>query len=71
MILRANCKINLGLDVLRRRADGYHDLETAMFPVRGLFDEVEGPVLTCTRVVTVTVELAASAGGPAASVPSP
>ena len=41
MILRANCKINLGLDVLRRRADGYHDLETAMFPVRGLFDEVE------------------------------
>ena len=41
MILRANRKINLGLDVLRRRADGYHDLETAMFPVRGLFDEVE------------------------------
>ena len=41
MILRANCKINLGLDVLRRRADGYHDLEPARFPVRGLFDEVE------------------------------
>ncbi|MDE5623760.1 MAG: 4-(cytidine 5'-diphospho)-2-C-methyl-D-erythritol kinase [Alistipes sp.] len=41
MILRANCKINLGLDILRRRADGYHDLETVMLPVRGLFDEVE------------------------------
>ena len=41
MILRANCKINLGLDFLRRRADGYHDLETVMFPVRGLYDEVE------------------------------
>ena len=41
MILRANCKINLGLDILRRRADGYHDLATVMFPVRGLFDEVE------------------------------
>ena len=41
MILRANCKINLGLDILRRRADGYHDLETVMYPVRGLFDEVE------------------------------
>ena len=41
MILRANCKINLGLDILRRRADGYHDLETVMFPVRGLYDEVE------------------------------
>ena len=41
MILRANCKINLGLDILRRRADGYHDLETVMFPVRGLYDDVE------------------------------
>lgn len=41
MIIRANCKINLGLDVLRRREDGFHELETVMFPVRGLFDEVE------------------------------
>lgn len=41
MILRANCKINLGLDILRRRADGYHDLETVLVPVPGLFDEVE------------------------------
>lgn len=41
MILQANCKINLGLDVLRRREDGYHELETVMYPVRGLFDEVE------------------------------
>ena len=40
MKLRANCKINLGLDVLRRRADGYHELETVMLPVRGLFDEL-------------------------------
>jgi 4-diphosphocytidyl-2-C-methyl-D-erythritol kinase len=38
MILKANCKINLGLDVLRRRADGYHDLETVMLPVMGLYD---------------------------------
>lgn len=41
MILKANCKINLGLDILRRRADGYHDLETVMVPVAGLYDEVE------------------------------
>lgn len=41
MILRANCKINLGLDILRRRDDGFHDVETVMFPVRGLFDTVE------------------------------
>ncbi len=41
MILEANCKINLGLDILRRRPDGYHDVETVMYPVRGLFDVVE------------------------------
>lgn len=41
MILRASCKINLGLDILRRREDGYHEVATVMFPVRGLFDVVE------------------------------
>ena len=41
MILHANCKINLGLDVLRRREDGYHELSTVMFPVRELYDVVE------------------------------
>ena len=41
MILHANCKINLGLDILRRREDGFHDLETVMIPVSGLYDVVE------------------------------
>ncbi len=41
MICRANCKINLGLDILRRREDGFHDLETVMIPVLGLYDVVE------------------------------
>ena len=41
MILRANCKINLGLDILRRREDGFHDLETVMIPVEELYDVVE------------------------------
>lgn len=41
MKIKANCKINIGLDVLRRREDGYHDLSTVMFPVMGLYDEVE------------------------------
>lgn len=40
MILFPNCKINLGLHVLRRRPDGYHDLETLMLPV-GLTDILE------------------------------
>lgn len=41
MILKANCKINIGLNVLRRREDGFHDVETVMLPVPGLCDTVE------------------------------
>ncbi len=33
MLLYPNCKINLGLNVLRKRSDGYHDLETLFYPV--------------------------------------
>ena len=41
MILHANCKINLGLDIISRREDGFHDLETVMLPVPELYDVVE------------------------------
>lgn len=41
MILHANCKINIGLDILCRRDDGFHDLETVMVPVLGLYDIIE------------------------------
>lgn len=41
MIYFPNCKINIGLDVLRRRADGFHDIETLMYPVYGLSDILE------------------------------
>jgi 4-diphosphocytidyl-2-C-methyl-D-erythritol kinase len=41
MITFPNCKINLGLHVMRKRPDGYHDLETVFFPVPGLKDALE------------------------------
>jgi 4-diphosphocytidyl-2-C-methyl-D-erythritol kinase len=33
MIVFPNAKINLGLHVLRKRNDGYHDIETCFYPV--------------------------------------
>ncbi|MFN2457386.1 MAG: 4-(cytidine 5'-diphospho)-2-C-methyl-D-erythritol kinase [Chitinophagaceae bacterium] len=33
MIVFPNCKINLGLHVLRKREDNFHDLETIFYPV--------------------------------------
>jgi 4-diphosphocytidyl-2-C-methyl-D-erythritol kinase len=33
MVRFPNCKINLGLYITNRRADGYHDLETVFYPV--------------------------------------
>ena len=41
MLLYPNCKINLGLRIVRKRPDGYHDLETVFVPVYGLHDELE------------------------------
>lgn len=41
MLLFPNAKINLGLRVLRKRPDGYRDISTVMFPVKGLHDALE------------------------------
>ena len=40
MIVFPNCKINLGLSVLRKRADGFHDLETIFYPLQ-VYDALE------------------------------
>ena len=33
MISFVNAKINIGLNVISRREDGYHNLETVFYPV--------------------------------------
>lgn len=40
MILFPNAKINIGLNIINRREDGYHNLETVMYPI-ALKDAIE------------------------------
>jgi 4-diphosphocytidyl-2-C-methyl-D-erythritol kinase len=35
-----NCKINLGLNILSKRSDGFHNLETVFYPL-GITDALE------------------------------
>jgi len=50
MLSFPNCKINLGLFVTRRRADGYHDLATVFYPLP-LHDALEiVPATGATRL---------------------
>lgn len=38
--LKAPAKINLGLNVVSKRDDGFHNLETFFYPIKSLFDEL-------------------------------
>lgn len=40
MITFPCCKINLGLNVIAKRSDGYHDIQTVMYPI-ALTDALE------------------------------
>ena len=40
MLTFPNCKINLGLNILRKREDGFHDIETVFYPIQ-LLDALE------------------------------
>ncbi len=41
MLSFPNCKINLGLNIIRKRADGFHDIETVFYPINKLHDAIE------------------------------
>ncbi|MBQ2248169.1 MAG: 4-(cytidine 5'-diphospho)-2-C-methyl-D-erythritol kinase [Tidjanibacter sp.] len=38
MTIKAYPKINLGLDILRKRDDGFHDIDTLMLPIKAVAD---------------------------------
>jgi 4-diphosphocytidyl-2-C-methyl-D-erythritol kinase len=48
MILNAPAKINIGLKIINKREDGFHNLETIFYPVR-LFDEVSLKIYPSVR----------------------
>ena len=49
MKIKPCAKINLGLNVVSKRADGYHDLETVFYPVP-IYDEIEIRETTETKL---------------------
>ncbi len=57
MTVRTCTKVNIGLNVLRRRPDGYHDLETLFVPYWGLGDE-----LTVAPAPELSVEIEREGG---------
>jgi 4-diphosphocytidyl-2-C-methyl-D-erythritol kinase len=40
VVIFSNCKINLGLNIVAKRNDGFHNLETCFYPV-ALYDVIE------------------------------
>ena len=56
MIVFPNAKINIGLNVVSRRADGYHNLETVFFPVK-LCDALEMVEAKETRLSVSGIEI--------------
>jgi len=41
MITFPFCKINLGLHIVNKRTDGFHDIETVFYPVKNITDVLE------------------------------
>lgn len=64
MIVFPNCKINLGLHILRKREDGFHDLETVFYPIP-ITDALE----IIPQTVTVSKDVTFSLSGDAIDMP--
>ena len=55
MIVKAYAKINIALNVVSRREDGYHNLDMVMAPL-DLHDSIEVMLMPATYVTTVTCD---------------
>lgn len=64
MIVFPHAKLNLGLNILRRRADGYHDIESLFIPWDGLRDVLE--ILPSKRTEMHLYGIELDGGDPAA-----
>lgn len=62
MILQTNVKLNFGLSVLRKRPDGYHDIETLFVPCHEYGDTLE--VITADDYSRTSASLFARYGSP-------
>lgn len=59
MILYPNVKLNLGLGVLRKREDGFHDIETLFIPYEGICDTLE---IVESERFDISIEMKGGAG---------
>jgi 4-diphosphocytidyl-2-C-methyl-D-erythritol kinase len=55
VVLFPNCKINLGLNIIRKREDGFHDIESVFYPLP-LCDAIEISKLAPADFITKDVE---------------
>ena len=59
MITYPHAKINLGLHILRKRVDGFHDLETLFYPIdlRDILEIIPSPELPYPRLTVSGIEI--------------
>jgi 4-diphosphocytidyl-2-C-methyl-D-erythritol kinase len=60
MVIFPNCKINLGLHIIRKRTDGFHDLETVFYPLQ-LKDALE--IIRADQTIAGTPEISFTSSG--------
>jgi len=57
MIVYSNAKINIGLNILSRRQDGYHNIASVFYPIKNLYDYIEVVKSNKYSIVTTGINL--------------